>query len=147
MPGFDTEPFIGDLRRVVAATWSEVTGVYDAEHVDQIDWLDLVLPYAVILIPGLPSADWGLNVLAFQPTIDIYYVAGTRGKSVSLRGKLNGLANAFWPVNPLTTARPLGIGDLSWGDELRPNQLFADANRAQRAGCVGIECLLGVRRT
>lgn len=147
MPGFNAEPFIADLRRVVAATWPEISVAYDAEHADMVPWTSLTLPYAVILIEELPKGDWGLNVLAFQPTVYVFYVASTTGKAVSLRGKLNGLTNAFWPVNPLTTARVLDVGDMSWSDALRPNELFRAANRNQRAGVVGIECLLGVART
>lgn len=147
MAGFNTEPFVADLRRVVAATWPEVSVVYDAEHVEMIPWETLTLPYAVVLISSLPAVDMGLHAMAFQPVVDVFYVAETRGKAVSLRQKLCQVANAFWPANPLTTARVLQIGEMSWGDELRPNEIFRAGNRNQRAGVVGMECLTGTRKT
>ena len=140
----DFTPFIADLRAQVAAAWPEVTAIWDAEHAERVAWLDLELPYAVILIPDMPrSPGRGMDASLFEPWVFIYYVAETQGKATELRGKLSELVDHLHPVDPLSAGQVLDIGKPSWGDELAPNQVFLSANRNQRAGVVPVRCLTG----
>lgn len=142
---FDLAPFLADVKAQVAAVWPEVVeggGILEAEHANMIPWTALELPYAVILITSLPQAQWGRDALSFEPVVQVWYVDQTRGKSVALRLKLADLVNHFWPEDPLTHGQVLDVGDLSWSDQLVPNELFRAANRNQRAGVVSLRCLV-----
>lgn len=142
----DLEPAITEIRTLVKATWPEVTGVLDAEHVSLIPWGDLTLPFAVILITEMQGqgGTWGTNRLSFEARVEIFYVAETTGKAISLRGKLMSMANALWPDDPLTEAQTLDINRISWSDDLMANQILRSANRSQRAGVVEAAVLISI---
>lgn len=140
----DFEAFIADVRANIATVWPEVkvNGIWDAEHVDRIAWLDLGLPYAVMLIS--PAAQYPLTMDGLTVTIDlqVYYVALSAGKSVSLRGKLVALVNALWPSDPLTEGQIVEVGNQDWSDDMPANQILRAGNQPARAGMVSFTCLV-----
>lgn len=144
------EPFIDDLRAQVATAWTEVkgNGIWDGEHANRMPWVDYTLPYAVMLIPNWPRPTrQALTTLEFQPTVQFFYVASTLGKAVALRGKLAALIDVFYPTHSLTTGQVWRIGDVSVGDDLLPNQVFAAANHSARAGAVSITFRMGITKS
>lgn len=142
---FSTQAFIEDLRTHVAAVWTDVDQVWDAERIDMEAWKARTLPYAVILIESLPrSHGWGLTNLTFEPEVSVWYVGKTDGNADGLITKLDALVNHFWPSSPLTAGQVLDIGDVSWSEELYPNQVLRQANRKQRVGMVVLKCVFGV---
>lgn len=145
---FSTRPFIEDLRAQIAQVWPDVLhaggGVIDAERINMEEWKRLTLPFAVILIESLPRADWGVANLAFQPPVTVWRVDATEGNSDGLTDQLDALISHFWPVSPLTEGQCIDIGDVSWSDDLYPNQVFRAANRSQRAGMVTLNCVFGI---
>jgi hypothetical protein len=149
----DLNPFIAELRTLVAATWPEVLpdglgggggGILEAEHADKIEWKTLRLPYAVILVTGMQLwADGPMTALWYQVTPQIWYVAAVSGPSSGIRAKLKSLADVFFPTDPLTTAQRWQMGAPQWGDDLRPNQVFAASGHEARAGVLPITCVIG----
>ena len=144
----NTQDFLEDVRAQVAQVWPEVLhaggGVIDAERIDMEEWKRLTLPVAVILIESLPRGMAALDCLVFAPDVVIWYVASTEGNADSLRGKLDLLVSHFWPNDPLVEGQCQDIGDVSWSDDLTPNQVFRAANRSQRCGMVVLKCMFGV---
>lgn len=132
------------LRTRINATWTDVTanGIYEAEHVDLIPWADLTPPYAVLTITEMPGGDWGMQNLTYQPMVEVWYVGQVTGSSGSIRAKLEAMRDDL-RVNDLTTGQVIDITDLSWSDNLVPNNVFLSKGYMQRAGRLIAECVIG----
>jgi hypothetical protein len=156
---FSLTTFINDVKLEVAAALPDVIpagetggGVIDAEHESRIAWAKLKLPIAVVVCnrftPPMGNSR-GVNTLAFEFPVRIYYVRLCAARADSVRLKLEDLLNHFWPVDPLRTrghGQRVRMGEWGYDESLPCNIPLRDANRAQWGGMVELICVAGVRR-
>lgn len=147
----DLEPLITQVRVTMVVALSELGtgGVYEAEHADTLPWVDLPVPYAVILIEDVPRSEMSpLDEQWAQPQVQLFYVAAVNGGSSGIRGKLQTLRAAFWPggaADPLATAQVgqvLAEPDWGWSASLAPNAIFRRDNVLRRAGRLVLDVLV-----
>lgn len=118
-----------------------MAGVYEAEHIDKVPWLELPPPYSLIEIDGVPNYDGALGQIWGRPQIRIYRIDFVRGMSSGIRKKLQALALAFWPpgtaLDPLAVA---GVGQvmsllpMQWSERLACNREFKRSGAVDRRG-------------
>ncbi len=137
------------VRAAIAATWTDAPagGIWESENAEMIPWDDMAPPYAVMLVEEMPLApEWGLNVIAYAPDVQILYVAEVDGDSDNIRAKLEALRDYL-----LVTGLPGGsygqqvhdVTGLSWSEDLEVNQVFAARNYSHRAGRLVVKVLVG----
>lgn len=131
------------VRAIVAATWPEcvASGIWEAEHVDRIPYADLTPPYAVIAIDTVPAVDFGGTLDSFQPTIEVYYVAESKGPMSGVRLKLEALRKALNKADD-TVLCVTGVTGLTWGRSLFPNQVFTQKRMTHAAGRLSFQVLV-----
>lgn len=140
--------YLNDLytafREVLAVAWPEVVAnnIYEAEHADLIPWADYTIPYAVVLCEGLQAGEWGMDNLAYEGEVHIYYVAATKGPGTALRPKLEGARDALLHTS-LSTGQVIDITGLDWGNGLTPNEIFTAKGMAHRAGMLTAQVVVG----
>lgn len=124
--------------------WPEVVGnnIYEAEHADLIPWEGFTTPYAVLLCEGLMPGEWGMDNLAYEAEVQIYYVDKTTGSGKLLRPKLELLRDQLLRVG-LTVAQISDVTNLDWGNSLTPNLIFTEKGMAHRAGRLTAQCVMG----
>jgi hypothetical protein len=144
MPSFDISGAIDELRAVYVAAVPDVTEVTEAEHLDLVDWLDIAVPYGVILCSEFERAEAGLANLSFEFEVDLWHVLQVSGASAGLRSVLETLIDAFWPPRATGHFQVLDVLAWGYGAEDGPNELFRSADRLQRAGYVRLLCQIAV---
>ena len=138
------ETLYSALRTVISSQWTDVPtgGIWETEQVEMVPWERLVPPYAVVVIPSMPLADWGLNSMLYNPQIDLYYVAAVTGGSSNLRAKLEGMRD-YILSNDISTGQVLNVHSIGWGNDIPANVIFISKNYTHRAGRMTLDALIG----
>lgn len=139
------ETFYDALRAAVAAVWTDAkaNGIFEVEHQQMIPWADLTPPCSAILISSMPKTDdWGMTWNAYEPRVELYYVANVAGDSSGIRAKLEAMRDALLTTG-LTSGQVLDVEDLCWSDDLEANIVMIQKDYAQRAGRLIVHCVIG----
>jgi hypothetical protein len=136
------------LRARINAVWTDVTadGIWETEHLEMIPWEDLTPPYAVIHIASMPLSDeWSsMHASAYNPQIDIYYVAAITGPSGTIRAKLEALRDDLIAQSiSLSAGQVLDVRNLTWANNIEPNLVFVTKDYTHRAGVLTVDYLIG----
>lgn len=141
----DTTAFRDGVRAAVKNVWPETTRVLNVRQANRKWWqrLSQQLPYAVVEASSFPKSPNGpVTRDCREPVVRIWYVAAAEGLEDEVAAKLDALATAFFPANPLPLGRTMRIEETSTDDDLVPNQVFAEAQRKQIAGMVAVRCMV-----
>lgn len=120
--------------------------IYEEEHLDMVPWEDLTPPYWVIHAASLPfSEEWsGLNGLAYEPEVMLYYIHDVKGSSAPLFANIEALRDRL-VTNPtaMTVGQVLNVTNLTWANNIEPNLVFASKNYTHRAALLTVDYLIG----
>ncbi len=138
------------LREAFVAACPQLlgTGVWESEHADFIPWADFDIPFGVILIEEMRSADWGATMDVYQVPVKMYYIGQVDGPMGSIRTQLETLRDTIntWGQGGVSGRRLQVVEKttlISWSGDLEPNRILTAKGASQRVGLLQMDFLFG----
>lgn len=146
MPSVDFVQLNLDLIDLIGAVWPEVVpnGIWELDQIIRQAFVRRTFPYAVMHTPRMPAADWGLVNVAYEPRVDVYYVALEEGTQdvptglADLKNKLQELADAALQYAFSNGVTMLTEPEIDWSDSNPVNVFFYDKDQPFRSGLVSL---------
>jgi len=140
---------------IIEAVWPECatqeTGIFEADHAENLAWNRLTPPYAVIAIDSTMKAPgYGEGNQVYNPTVSIFYVCETDGPVSPIRSKLTAMEQYLTtPANNALVVDGNYIGQITdvlrmtWSASLPANQVFIAKQSNYRTGRLDVQILYG----
>lgn len=142
---------IAEVVAYIPTIWTGIVAadggkrVWEAEHIAAVNFEDLTLPAAVLVVESQPWQEGPITRSYVQLDCSAYYIAEAAGKPIALRTQLETLRDGLYPANPFTLSQvwPDPLPHAEWSMRLEVNRLLRGKKLPILAGRVAFRLIAG----